>query len=380
MKILLVANYLADRQTSMFAFSAMLERELISKGHYVETIRPEKLFLGENDSRRGVGKWIGYIDKFLIFPIRLRFKAKAFDIIHVCDHSNAMYVNHIMSRPNIITCHDVIAIQAAKGQIPGWKVGFTGKVFQSLIQKGLSRAQKIACVSNLTFRDLMKLDIVCKENSLVINNGLNAKFERTPRTESHSVLESAGLKWSDKYFIHVGSDLARKNRFSVLRSFLELVKSENRFGCQDEGKIKLVFVGPALNHEMHVFAEQHDLLNRILTLQNVSHDQLCALYSNALAMIFPSTHEGFGWPVIEAQACGCPVFTSNLAPMNEIGGDAAVYFDPFDPDDMAKKILASNYDEMQTKGLLNANIYSSEAMADLYIEAYKSCIVSFNNA
>ena len=110
---------------------------------------------------------------------------------------------------------------------------------------------------------------------------------------------------------------------------------------------------------MRELLEVNGIKDRVFTYQNVSHRQLCALYSNAIAMIFPSTHEGFGWPIIEAQACGCPVLTSDLPPMNEIGSDAARYFDPYDPLDMVNKILSSKFDEMKSKGLVNASYYLS---------------------
>jgi glycosyltransferase involved in cell wall biosynthesis len=89
----------------------------------------------------------------------------------------------------------------------------------------------------------------------------------------------------------------------------------------------------------------------------VTQEQLCAIYSAAQALIFPSFYEGFGWPIIEAQACGCPVFTSNRAPMTEVGGTAAIYFDPLDEEKAAecvaknlrdtKMIVESGFDNIQ---------------------------------
>ena len=99
-----------------------------------------------------------------------------------------------------------------------------------------------------------------------------------------------------------------------------------------------MFVGPELVPEMAELARKHGVADRVKALQKVSHEELRALYASATALLFPSLQEGFGWPVIEAQACGCPVFTSDLAPMNEIGGEGAVYVDPKNPAAIADAI------------------------------------------
>ncbi len=115
------------------------------------------------------------------------------------------------------------------------------------------------------------------------------------------------------------------------------------------------------------------MAEQVLTAQQVSHEELRALYASASALVFPSLQEGFGWPVIEAQACGCPVFTSDLAPMNEIGGEGAVYVDPNSGEQIAAAIeqAAPGFDEMRRLGLANATHYSSRQMASNYIAAYR---------
>jgi glycosyltransferase involved in cell wall biosynthesis len=71
----------------------------------------------------------------------------------------------------------------------------------------------------------------------------------------------------------------------------------------------------------------------------VSQDELVGLYRRASALVFPSLYEGFGQPVLEALACGCPVACSDLPPLREVAGDAALYFDPFDPESIAAATL-----------------------------------------
>jgi glycosyltransferase involved in cell wall biosynthesis len=138
----------------------------------------------------------------------------------------------------------------------------------------------------------------------------------------------------------------------------------------------LILVGPMLDPELAALVSEHGLAGRIRAFQGVSHEELRALYARATALLFPSLQEGFGWPVIEAQACGCPVFTSDLAPMNEIGGPGACYVDPHDPEAMAGAIeqAAGRLDVMRTQGLENSLNYSGAAMMANYLAAYRRAL------
>jgi glycosyltransferase involved in cell wall biosynthesis len=118
--------------------------------------------------------------------------------------------------------------------------------------------------------------------------------------------------------------------------------------------------------------------DRVKELGSVSNEDLCALYSRAEGLLFPSLEEGFGWPVLEAQASGCPVFTSNRAPMTEVGGDAAVYIDPNNPV-TAAEVINQHLDDLQgmrERGLVNAQKFSNLKMRDAYIEIYEQLVKS----
>ncbi|MDT9189897.1 MAG: glycosyltransferase, partial [Limnospira sp. PMC 894.15] len=106
------------------------------------------------------------------------------------------------------------------------------------------------------------------------------------------------------------------------------------------------------------------------------NEDLRALYSAAIALLFPSLQEGFGWPIIEAQACGCPVFTSHIPPMTEVGGDVAIYIDPKNPQESATKILDSlNIIKPDPQPLFdNAKRFTTEKMINEYIGLYEQAI------
>jgi glycosyltransferase involved in cell wall biosynthesis len=374
MKVLLIGNYVPDGQTSMLAFRRVLERELPRLGCELRVVSPPKRVLRVPSSSRW-WKWLGYVDKFILFIPSIAGHVRWADVVHVADHSNGMYIPWVRQKPNVITCHDVIAVQAAKGMVDGWKVGWTGRIFQKLIVKGLARADLVACVSYLTKRELLKLGLADESKVTTVLNGLNDDFSPVPPEEAQRLIARFGLSVQDKYLMHVGWDLDRKNRRAVVEAFIALQDRAAKSGTPAPMQ-QLVFVGPELVPEMAELARRHGVFDRIKTVQKVSHEELRALYASATALLFPSLQEGFGWPVIEAQACGCPVFTSDLAPMNEIGGEGAEYVDPNDPEAIAASIerAAPRLPEMRALGLANAAHYTAAEMTANYIAAYQRAI------
>ena len=370
-KLLLIGNYLPDGQTSMLAFVRLLERELPALGCELRVITPPRLMQRVPPSSRW-WKWLGYIDKFVFFIPTLAMQARWADVIHICDHSNAMYVPWVRSRPTVVTCHDVIAMQAARGMVEGWKVGWSGRLLQRLIASGLAKADLIACVSTLTQRDLLDLHLVDEHIVTTVLNGLNDNFYPVPTEDAQELIGRFGIRAEDSYLIHVGSDLPRKNRRAVVETFIDLQQHAAQGGSPPLVQ-HLVFVGARLEPSLIALASEHGLADRIKTLQDISHEQLRALYARAVALLFPSLQEGFGWPLIEAQACGCPVFTSDLPPMNEIGGAGACYIDPHNPEAMARAIeqASGRLQEMRTLGLQNALHYSAAQMMANYLAAYR---------
>ncbi|MEJ7688792.1 MAG: glycosyltransferase family 1 protein [Variovorax sp.] len=302
---------------------------------------------------------------------RRSLHARWADVVHICDHSNAMYVRWVRGKPNLITCHDVIAVQAARGLVDGWNVGRSGRLFQRLISGGLGRADLVVCVSGLTRRALLALRLADESRVAMVLNGLNDDFRPVAAASAEAAIERFGLSASDRYLIHVGLDLPRKNRRAVVEAFIALQRRAAARGACAVLQ-KLVFVGPPLTPEIVALARRHRVADSITTVQDVSHDELRALYASATALLFPSLQEGFGWPVIEAQACGCPVFTSDLAPMNEIAGTAARYVDPHDPESIAGVIeeSAGRLNEMRLQGLENAALFTAERMLVNYVAMY----------
>ena len=103
--------------------------------------------------------------------------------------------------------------------------------------------------------------------------------------------------------------------------------------------------GQAWSAEMREFVRANGLEVSVIEMVEPSNEDVVTLYSGAAALLFPSLYEGFGWPLIEAQSCGCPVITSNRAPMTDVAGSGALYIDPSD-EPAAAAIVAANLDSL----------------------------------
>lgn len=146
------------------------------------------------------------------------------------------------------------------------------------------------------------------------------------------------------YILYVGNDYPHKNLKRLNSAFKKIIES-------------------GLDYQL------------ILITEFVSEQELDNLYKNASLFVFPSLSEGFGLPPLEAMARGIPVVSSNATCLPEILGDAAVYFNPLDVDDMAEKIKKTLLDESLRKNLIEKGFeqikkYSWEKMAEETLELY----------
>lgn len=363
MRILLVANYQPDRQWSMARYAELLYEELRKRGHTVRLVRPGPIATRIVGAGNPLFRWLAYLDKFFFFPPLLRLRARHADVVHVCDHSNSCYLRWTGKTPNVITAHDVLAIRSALGHFPHNPTRPSGVVLQRWILRGLAGARRIICVSEKTRQDLESL-LAAPPTMDVIANAVDRTFTPARAEEVAAIRASLGLG-EEQYLLHVGNDNWYKNRPGVLRIMAELRKHPQFRST------KLVMAGPALPPALRDAARALD--GSIVECVALSDEQLRALYTGALALLFPSLEEGFGWPILEAQACACPVITSDRSPMREIAGNAAILIDPEDAVSAAGTIAMriGELEALREAGLANAGAYSVESMADRCCEIYR---------
>jgi glycosyltransferase involved in cell wall biosynthesis len=366
--VLLIGNFPPDQQQSMQRFSEMMLQELRALGVAAQLIQPQSRVTRFVPRQFYLfKKWAGYIDKFILFPRQLPELRRA-EIVHICDHSNAIYAKYFPKVPVVVTCHDLLAVRGSLGEDTDCPSSWTGRILQRWIVNSLQRAQAIVCVSHATAGDANRL-LGGKANApaiTVIENGLNYPFQPLPQETARARLAGRPkLRLDHPYVLHVGSGLRRKNRDGVLRIFAK---------TKDHWDAQLVFAGDALSNESWTLARGLKIADRMVELGPVESEFLEALYNCAHALLFPSRFEGFGWPIAEAQACGCPVLCRNAPPMSDVGGGAALLQNIEDEEGFADDLLRLRdppvHEKYRALGLQNATRFSAKRMAEQYLALY----------
>jgi len=369
--VLLIGNYSLDQQQSMQRFNAMMLQGLRECGVEAELVRPPAVLGKIRALGATAAKWLGYIDKFVLFRWRLWRKLAARPaLVHICDHSNATYARLARKFPLVITCHDLLAVRGGLGEDTDCPASFTGCMLQRWILRGLRRADIIACDSRATAQDAERL--LAREGDRprisLVHIGLNFPYRSLPNDVVAARLRTiANLKYEERFVLHVGSNLRRKNREAVLRIFAK---------CADALDAQMVFTGHALSDSLRAQARDLRIESRIVDVPNASNQILEALYNRAHALLYPSRFEGFGWPIIEAQACGCPVVCSSAGPMAEVAGAGALLHEPDDEENFAADLLRLADPEERrrwsAKAFENAKRFSAARMISEYRELYRS--------
>jgi glycosyltransferase involved in cell wall biosynthesis len=211
-------------------------------------------------------------------------------------------------------CHDAVM----------WKFPETLSIknklyFRPLAERACKKAQYIFTNSLFSKTDLISVFPKYKNKIIVLGGGVQKKFFKKKNTEISTVLTE--YKINKKYLLITGSLEPRKNLPFVFNNIGNILRKHS---------LLLVVVGRQAWGEKTVVdaIKKNDLVDYVILPGYVSNNHLQCLYSGAEAFLFPSLCEGFGFPILEAFACECPVITSNVSSMPEVAGDAALLIDP----------------------------------------------------
>lgn len=271
------------------------------------------------------------------------------------------------AQKRVVTIHDVIPLVFPKH----FPVGIRG-TFNLLLQKqALKKTDFIICDSKTSKDDVAEKLSYPKEKIKVIYLAPSEIFKEEKNKEK---LNRVAAKYSlpKEFVLYVGDVNWNKN----LKSLLEAVKIS---------KVDLVLVGKSLkdlnipqSKAIEEIITGCDLTKTVHRLGFVEEEDLAAIYNLASLTVLPSHYEGFGLPVLESMACGTPVVCSNVASLSEISGDAAIFCDPNNPEDVSKQIsyiLKMSPKEQQNlsqKSIKHASAFSWHKVAKETIEVYKS--------
>jgi glycosyltransferase involved in cell wall biosynthesis len=321
--VVVLTHYPAGEGRSMAAYRQLLAEGLAEQGWAVRCRTAPVLLGGLAPGRSGAGKWLGYFDQLLIFPLLLALEQRRWPAgtrVLVSDQALGPWVPWIRHWPHLIICHDLLALRASRGEFPQLAVGLSGRLYQRLIRWGFRQGHNFAAVSAASAAELAQELAPRRPPIQVLPNPLAPGLcPLAPEQTGPLLAELAAPLAKAPFLLHVGG-YWYKNREGVLAVFSALLRRRP--------ELRLVLVGHLEAPARAALAADPAAAAATVQLSGVKAHALQALYSAAAALLFPSWWEGFGWPVLEALACGCPVITTDRAPMREVGGGAATYLPP----------------------------------------------------
>lgn len=365
----------------MDSFTAMLSAGMRDRGHDVQIWNPKpglfKLAIGDRTR-----KWLGYLDQFVLFPasIRLQIRRCRRDTLFVfTDQALGPWIPIVKEKRHVVHCHDFLALQSAQGLIPENKTRWSGKIYQEYIRRGFTTGRNFISVSKRTSEQLRNLHPELSIRNEVVYNGLNTAYcPVDQQTARNYVFNETNIETSGGYILHVGGNQWYKNKRGVLEIY-------NAWRKVSQRTLPLLLVGQPPTSALRAQAEESEYVNDIHFISGKDDLFIKHAYSGACLLLFPSLAEGFGWPIAEAMACGCPVITTNITPMTEVGADSAFYIDRRPPGgrevlfwayhaaDLLETIVNAPEQTLQSlieAGLENAKRFSLDATLDKIEKIY----------
>lgn len=303
---------------------------------------------------------IPLVDNNPLFYYRMQGHTPKYDLYHLTNQN----ISFFKVAPKVITCHDII-----HEMYPASKMH---RMMGKMMYKGLKDAAHIITDSDATASDLQYKYGISEEKMTTIYLGIDPEMF-IPQEDVSSIWSKYGLERDKEYILHISSEQPRKNVEGIIKAFYWLKKQS--------GRKDLILLKAG---ESQYAQDRKNLMSLITSLGlekdvrfigRVSTEDLARLYCIAKMFVFPSFYEGFGLPVIEAMACGCPVITSNVSSLPEVAGDACVMVDPRDHQKMGSFMLELLQDDVLRSSLIHKGIdraaqFSWERCADETAKVY----------
>jgi len=288
------------------------------------------------------------------------------DIFHGLSHALPYGIGKT-GIPSVVTIHDLIFLR-----FPEYYKKFDRTMYTSIYRSSCQSATKIIAISNQTRIDLITYFGIEPGKIEVIYQSCDNRFYDKI---SDVIKASVRLKFNlpEKFILSVGTIEQRKNQLVILKAV-----------AKEKLEIEVVILGKPTDYvnELKHFMKEYGMHKQVRFLQNTTTEELQAIYQMAEVMVYPSFFEGFGLPVLEAQASGCPVITSNISSLPEAGGDGALYIDPENISDIGHTISAvlsskEFRNELILKGKDNAELFREKFVAKRLMDFYNTVVNEF---
>lgn len=259
--------------------------------------------------------------------------------------------------PSVVTIHDLIFLR-----YPEFYKYFDRIIYRSKVKYACKAATKIIAISEQTKADIIKFTGTNPNKIEVIHQAISPLFFEKIETGSIKIK----YRLPEKFILAVGNIEERKNQLSILKALQ--ARSLD---------IPLVMIGNPTSYcnDIHKYVAANNIQDRVIILKNIPEKDLAGIYQLASLSIYISVFEGFGLPVIEAMASGCPVITSNVSCLPETAGNAAVLCSPDDLEELAdsiSKILGDNLfrNQLVEKGKKRAEEFQAKEHAKKLLALY----------
>lgn len=302
-------------------------------------------------------KWYTFSEQ-LFMPWKIA--AARLDLMHF-PHFNVPLFYH---GPFVVTIHDLIithfpTIRATT--LSPWVYKIKQLAYQIVIRHAVKRALKVLSVSQFSRQEIVSYFRIAADKVVVTYEGVERRHSAHDRIDNKKILPRFQLP--DRFILYVGTAYPHKNLEGLVRSF--------RLVIEQKKDIRLILVGKKDYFYQRLEGEIRELglVDSVICIGEVSDQELTVLYQEALLYVFPSLCEGFGLPALEAMAQGLPAAVARIPCLLEILGEAVVYFDPYDVQDIADTLVRGIDDqqlraELRDKGLRQTQKYSWSRMAD----------------
>ena len=251
------------------------------------------------------------------YPVWLRKRRGDYDLFHIVDHSYSQLIHSLPADRTVVTCHDLdtfrCILDPARDPRPAWF-----RTMSRRILDGFKRAAQVIAVSSTTRDELVRRGLFPENQVSVIPNGVHPSCSPLPDPSADAAIADMigadGLR--APLLISVGNTLPRKRLDVLLRVFA--------VARREVPQVRLLRVG-GFAPEHRELARSLDIQDAMITLPFLTRELLAAVYRRGTLLVHTSEAEGFGLPVVEAMACGCPVIATDIPVLREVGGRAASY-------------------------------------------------------